>query len=69
MKIVFAGTPGFAAAHLKELIQSSHSIVAVITQPDKPGKRGKREIPSPVKEVALAAELPVLNQKNYRLMI
>ncbi|RPG49024.1 MAG: methionyl-tRNA formyltransferase [Gammaproteobacteria bacterium TMED1] len=64
MKIVFAGTPGFAAAHLKELIQSTHSIVAVVTQPDKPGKRGKREIPSPVKEVALAAELPVLQPKK-----
>ena len=64
MKIVFAGTPSFAAAHLEALIKSSHAIVAVITQPDKPGKRGKHAIASPVKEVAIAAQLPILQPKK-----
>ena len=64
MRIVFAGTPSFAAAHLKVLIQSTHSIVAVITQPDKPGKRGKHKIPSSVKEIALKAGLPILQPEK-----
>ena len=60
MNIVFAGTPVFAAQHLKCLIDSEHSIVGVITQPDKPGKRGKKTIPSAVKKLALQEQLPVI---------
>ena len=41
MRIIFAGTPSFAASHLEALIDSEHDVVAVITQPDRPGKRGK----------------------------
>ncbi|MFT7243214.1 MAG: methionyl-tRNA formyltransferase, partial [Candidatus Azotimanducaceae bacterium] len=49
MNIVFAGTPEFAAQHLAGLVQAGITISAVITQPDKPGKRGKKLIASPVK--------------------
>jgi len=60
MNIVFAGTPEFAARHLAGLIQAGITISAVITQPDKPGKRGKKLIPSPVKSLAMDHQLTVL---------
>ncbi|MFT4796639.1 MAG: methionyl-tRNA formyltransferase [Candidatus Azotimanducaceae bacterium] len=60
MNIVFAGTPEFAARHLAGLIQAGITISTVITQPDKPGKRGKKLIPSPVKSLALDHRLTVL---------
>ena len=50
MKVVFAGTPDFAAAHLHALVNSHHEISAVICQPDRPGKRGKQPIFGPVKQ-------------------
>ena len=59
LKVVFAGTPNFAARHLQGLIDSPHQIVAVMSQPDRPAGRGKRLQPPPVKAVALEAELPV----------
>ena len=59
LKVVFAGTPDFAARHLRGLIESPHQIVAVMSQPDRPAGRGKRLQPSPVKTVALEAGLPV----------
>jgi methionyl-tRNA formyltransferase len=59
LKVVFAGTPDFAAGYLSTLIESDHEIVAVITQPDKPGRRGKSLVPSPVKKVAVEAQLPI----------
>ena len=59
LKVVFAGTPDFAARHLQGLIDSPHQIVAVMSQPDRPAGRGKRLQPTPVKAVALEAELPV----------
>ena len=52
MRIVFAGTPEFAARHLEALLKSRHEIVAVITQPDKKGKRGRSLVESPVKKLA-----------------
>ena len=52
MRIVFAGTPEFAAKHLQALIRSHHEILAVITQPDKRGKRGRSLVESPVKKLA-----------------
>ena len=53
MRIVFAGTPEFAARHLQALLDdNSHEIVAVYTQPDRPAGRGKKLKPSPVKELA-----------------
>ncbi|MEX2365398.1 MAG: methionyl-tRNA formyltransferase [Pseudohongiellaceae bacterium] len=59
LHIVFAGTPAFAAIHLATLQKSRHEVLGVITQPDKPGKRGKRPMPSPVKELADAEKLPL----------
>lgn len=62
MRIVFAGTPEFAALHLQALLDDSsgnHEIVAVYTQPDRPAGRGKKLTPSPVKALAEHRELPV----------
>lgn len=59
LKIVFAGTPEFAARHLQALLQSSHQVVAVYTQPDRPAGRGKKLQASPVKEMAIAAGIDV----------
>lgn len=59
MKIVFMGTPDFAAGALEALIQAGHEITAVVTQPDKPKGRSKELQFSPVKECALRHELPV----------
>ncbi len=66
LRIIFAGTPDFAAHHLQALIDSSHQIVAVYTQPDRPAGRGKKLTPSPVKTLALAHELPVLQPESLK---
>lgn len=60
MRIIFAGTPEFAVPTLKMLLASGHEICAVYTQPDRPAGRGRKLQPSPVKEIALAAGIPVL---------
>ncbi|NNL57771.1 MAG: methionyl-tRNA formyltransferase [Pseudomonadales bacterium] len=60
MRIIFAGTPEFAAAHLQALLDdASHELLAVYTQPDRRAGRGKQLAASPVKHVAAAAGLPV----------
>lgn len=59
LDIVFAGTPGFAARHLAALLRTGHRIIAVYTQPDRPGRRGHQLHPSPVKALALKHGLPV----------
>ena len=59
MKIIFAGTPVFAARHLATLIDSEHDILAVYTQPDRPAGRGKKLTPSPVKALAMEHDIPV----------
>ncbi|MDD9891446.1 MAG: methionyl-tRNA formyltransferase [Gammaproteobacteria bacterium] len=59
LRIVFAGTPAFAAAHLSAILQSQHEIVAVYTQPDRPSGRGKKPTPSPVKQLALDNHLEI----------
>lgn len=58
MKIIFAGSPDFAAKHLSALIEAQVKIAAVLTQPDKPTGRGKKITATPVKEIALKHELP-----------
>jgi methionyl-tRNA formyltransferase len=63
-KIVFMGTPEFAVPALKALIEYSHEVVAVITQPDRPKGRGKKIVPSPVKRVAMAYGLEVLQPEK-----
>lgn len=66
MKVIFAGTPDFAAGHLASLIGSHHELVAVISQPDRPGKRGKQPVASPVKQIAEAAGLSVLQPQKLQ---
>lgn len=59
LRIIFAGTPEFAARPLQALIDHGIAPVAVYTQPDRPAGRGRQPTPSPVKAVALAAGIPV----------
>ncbi|MCP5334681.1 MAG: methionyl-tRNA formyltransferase [Oceanospirillaceae bacterium] len=66
MRIVFAGTPEFAADQLGALIQAGHNIVAVYTQPDRPSGRGKKLTPSPVKALAEQHGLKVEQPLNFK---
>ena len=66
MKIVFAGTPQFAAEHLKILIASDHQICCILTQPDRRSGRGKQIKLSPVKEVGLENRIEVLQPSTLR---
>ncbi|MBZ2169568.1 methionyl-tRNA formyltransferase [Marinobacter sp. F4216] len=66
MRLVFAGTPDFAASALKALLGTSHTIVGVYTQPDRPSGRGRKLIPSPVKQVALDAGIPVFQPVSLK---
>lgn len=59
MKIIFAGTPEFAATALKGLIESEHDVCLVLTQPDRASGRGMKLTPSAVKALALAHDIPV----------
>ncbi len=66
-KLVFAGTPEFAAQHLKALLDDGHhDIVAVYTQPDRPAGRGKKPRPSPVKQLAEQAGIRVYQPLNFK---
>ncbi|MEE4660204.1 MAG: methionyl-tRNA formyltransferase [Halieaceae bacterium] len=65
-RLVFAGTPEFAAAHLKALLAAGLAPIAVYSQPDRPAGRGKKLTASPVKQAALAAGLPVLQPASLR---
>ncbi len=64
MRIIFMGTPDFAVPVLQSLINSRHEVVAVVTQPDRPKGRGKNMQFSPVKECALAHNIPVMQPVN-----
>jgi len=66
MKVVFAGTPAFAAVHLSALLEAGIQVVGVFTQPDRPAGRGKRLQASPVKQRALAAGLTVFQPTSLR---
>ena len=66
LRIIFAGTPDFAASALSALIKSDHEIVAVYTQPDRPAGRGRKLRASPVKEAALENNIPVLQPDNLK---
>jgi methionyl-tRNA formyltransferase len=59
VRIIFAGTPPFAAAALEALAEAGHDIVLVLTQPDRPAGRGMKLAPGAVKQTALARGLPV----------
>ena len=56
MRIVFMGTPEFAVAVLRRLVEDGADIAAVYTQPDKPKNRGMKLVPTPVKEFAVTSE-------------
>ena len=66
LRIVFAGTPEFAAAHLQALLDAKLNIVAVYTQPDRPAGRGQKLTPSAVKKLALQHGLPVYQPQTLR---
>ncbi len=63
-RIVYAGSPDFAVPALRALLQTSHDVVAVITQPDKPAGRGRRLTASPVKLAAVDSGLRVLQPEK-----
>jgi methionyl-tRNA formyltransferase len=66
LRIIFAGTPEFAAIHLEGLLQSRHQVVAVYTQPDRPAGRGKKLQSSPVKKRAEEAGIPVFQPASLK---
>ncbi|WAJ70297.1 methionyl-tRNA formyltransferase [Catenovulum adriaticum] len=66
LKIVFAGTPDFAARHLESLINSEHQVIAVYSQPDRPAGRGKKLQASPVKQLAQSHDIRVYQPENFK---
>ena len=66
MRVVFMGTPDIAATCLKKILADGFDVVGVYTQPDRPKGRGMKMVYSPVKEVALAKDIPVFQPENFR---
>ncbi len=66
LRIVFAGTPEFAVPPLRELLNSSHTVCAVYTQPDRPAGRGRKLRASPVKALAEASGISVMQPESLR---
>ena len=66
MKIIFMGTPDFSVGTLEALVEAGHEVVLAVTQPDKPKGRGKEMQFTPVKECALAHNIPVYQPKKIR---
>ena len=66
MKIIFAGTPEFAAVALDALLKTEHEIVAVYTQPDRKAGRGQKLTASAVKQLALAHQIPVYQPLHFK---
>ncbi|MDT7837436.1 methionyl-tRNA formyltransferase [Aquabacterium sp. OR-4] len=67
MKLVFAGTPEFAAEALRQLLAAGHTVPLVLTQPDRPAGRGMKLTPSPVKALALQHGIAVAQPRSLRL--
>jgi methionyl-tRNA formyltransferase len=67
MKLIFAGTPDFAATALAAILSAGHEVVAVLTQPDRPAGRGLHLHESPVKQLAKANHIPVLQPQSLHL--
>ena len=65
-RLIFMGTPAFAVPSLEALLDAGEEVAAVVTQPDKPRGRGRKVSPSPVKELALAWNLPVLQPTSLK---
>jgi methionyl-tRNA formyltransferase len=66
LRIVFFGTPQFAVPSLQHLVSSRHSVVGVITQPDRPRGRGQKLVDTPVKAAALEHGIPVIKRERLR---
>ena len=66
MRVVFMGTPDIAATCLKKVLGDGFEVVGVWTQPDRPKGRGMKLVQSPVKELALANNIPVFQPENFR---
>lgn len=66
LRIIFAGTPEFAAQHLLGLLASKHTVIAVLTQPDRQAGRGKKVQASPVKNIALKHDIEVLQPDTLK---
>ncbi|HEY8392326.1 MAG TPA: methionyl-tRNA formyltransferase [Capillibacterium sp.] len=64
MRLVFMGTPDFAAVSLRRLLEAGHRVLGVVTQPDRPRGRGMKLSPSPVKAVAVAEGFPVFQPER-----
>lgn len=67
LKVVFAGTPDFARLALEAILAAGHQVPLVLTQPDRPSGRGMKLRPSPVKQAALDAGIPVAQPLSLRL--
>ena len=67
LRIIFAGTPDFAAQHLQALLAGPHQVVAVYSQPDRPAGRGRKLTPSPVKALALEHAIEVQQPVSLKL--
>ncbi len=66
MRILFMGTPDFAVPSLRALVEAGHEMVGVFTQPDKPQNRGMKLMAPPVKEFALARDIPVFQPEKVK---
>lgn len=66
MKVIFMGTPDLAASVFEKLLDSKYNIIAAVTQPDRPKGRGKKLVYSPVKELALSYNIPILQPKRAK---
>jgi len=66
VRIIFAGTPDFAASSLSALLDTDHEIIAVYTQPDRPAGRGRKLTASPVKQLALDNNIPVYQPASLK---
>ena len=64
MNIIFMGTPEFALPTLEKIYNSSHSILSVVTQPDRPKGRGQKNCASPIKIFANNNNIPLLQPEN-----
>ena len=66
MRVIFMGTPDIAATCLNQILADGFEVVGVWTQPDRPKGRGMKMVMSPVKELALAHNIPVFQPENFR---
>ncbi len=65
-RVIFMGTPDFAAESLQRIVEAKYNVIAVVTAPDKPANRGRKIQQSAVKKCALALNIPVLQPKNLK---